>query len=111
MTNLIQITAAKALFPGNLADELGILQAEIAQLKRMEAKLKAEIEAAADGPSLEGNFYRASVSYVDNSYTVDWEQAFKALVPKTRQDRAGEYTKMRKGGVRIAVKARSTKAA
>jgi len=90
-----------------------VLQAEIAQLKATEAKLKASIEAAAAGSlsSVEGNFYRASISYVDNSYTVDWEQAFKALVPKTRQDRAGEYTKMRKGGVRIAVKARSTKAA
>lgn len=115
MTNLITITAPKSAFPGSLADELGALQAEIAQLRVKERKLKDAIAAYAPptvrGGALEGNFYRATASYINHSRVVDWEAAFFALAPKTRHEQRFEHTKLRKGSWRINVRAKQTRAA
>lgn len=110
MTNLITITAAKSAFPGILADELGALQAEIAQLRAKERKLKDAIAANGRDGVVEGNFYRATASFIEHSEVVDWEAAFFALAPKTRHEQRFEHTKFRKGSVRINVRAKQTAA-
>ncbi len=110
MTNLITITAAKSAFPGSLADELGALQAEIAQLRSKERKLKDAIAANERDGVVEGNFYRSTVSFIEDTDVVDWEAAFFALAPKTRHEQRFEHTKRRKGSVRINVRAKQTAA-
>jgi hypothetical protein len=104
---MITITAQKARFPGNLADELGALQGQIKELRDAERALKdALIETGR--AKVEGNFFSVSISEIEDTFPIDWEVAFAALVPKTRQDRAAEFTKLRRGGFRVQARAKST---
>tara|TARA_R110000851_G_scaffold174949_6_gene321195 strand:- start:5467 stop:5811 length:345 start_codon:yes stop_codon:yes gene_type:complete len=105
----ITITAAKAAYPANLADELGALQAQIADLREVEAHLKDQlVDQGSD--VIEGNFFKATISQVASATPIDYKAAFLALVPKTRLALASEYTKFRSGSVRVAVKARPSSA-
>ncbi len=107
MNAQIQITTTKAAFPGNLADELGRLQAEIKALREQERQLKDALIATGQA-KVEGNFFATTISYIEASTPIDWEVAFKTLVPKTRQDRAYEFTKYRAATYRVAARAKST---
>jgi hypothetical protein len=110
MTN-ITIIAPKAQHPGNLADELGAVQAQIAQLREQEKQLKDAIIAnAGEAGAVEGNFYRATASFIEAGERIDWQEAFMALVPKARQARAQNYTKGTKAFWRVAAKALPTRA-
>lgn len=100
----------KTRYPGNLADELGALQSQIAELRKKEAALKGAI-AETGSSVVEGQWYRASVSDVAASSVIDWKAAFNALVPKTRQAFAANYTQQRAGYTAIRVSARSSQAA
>lgn len=108
---VITITTQKAKHPGNLADELGALQAQIAELRKKEKQLKDAIIANGGDDGINGNFFRATASYVEASAPIDWQAAFFALVPKTRQEQRFRYTTSKAAYWRIVVKALPTKAA
>jgi hypothetical protein len=81
---MITISTQKARFPGNLADELGALQAQIKELRDKERMLKDSLIATRKA-KVEGNFFSVSISDIEDAYPIDWELPFMSLVPKTRQ--------------------------
>lgn len=61
----------------NLIDELGLLKAQIAEMKSREEALKAEVILAGGG---EGLLYRATVSETTRK-VIDWRAVAEALGP------------------------------
>jgi hypothetical protein len=51
-----------------------------------------------------------SISDIEDSYPIEWKTAFMSLVPKTRQAQAANFTKLRKGSIRVQARAKSTAA-
>lgn len=101
MTN-ITIIAAKAAYPGNLADEYLHLKAQMADLKKAEDALKDAILATGKA-SIEGNFGRVVVSEIVQRVTIDYKRAAETMIaPKVLAD----FTRVLPGNYRFNVKAR-----
>ncbi len=95
---LYDVTDAAAI-----TDELGRLQAEIAELRQAEKVLRELLIASGESP-VEGNHYRATVSRYIASRT-DWRAVAEKLSP-SRQLIAAHTKKAET--VRVAIKARKT---
>jgi arginyl-tRNA--protein-N-Asp/Glu arginylyltransferase len=79
-------------------DALGLLQAQIAELKQKEAAMRAEIEAAGLR-TIEGNLYRVTISHCDGRATIDWRTIAQKFEPSRQLITAhttigNEYTKL-----------------
>lgn len=94
------------LSSGDIADELGHIQAQLADLKVIEKNLKDQLIRRGQH-AIEGRYFRAIVSHVDATSSIDWRAAFEALVPKTRADLAGDYRRDRAAYTCVSVKART----
>lgn len=81
MKNVITITAKKAAYPGNLADEYLDLKRRIAELAAEEKVLKDAILATGK-PVLEGNFGRVTVSPVEGRVDIDYRAAALGMLSK-----------------------------
>lgn len=69
---------------GMVADELGLVKADIKALEAKEEALKSNlISAASEGPdkSFEGSLYRATVSFTNRTVT-DWKAVTGYLIDK-----------------------------
>ena len=61
------------------ADRLGAIKAQLAEIKKIEDALKAELTALGVG-SYEGDMFRATVS-ITEKVTVDWKAVCEKLEP------------------------------
>lgn len=86
-----------------LADELGFIKSQIADLKEKEELLKTKLIEAGQ-PVVEGSLFRAAVSLVAGRTIVDWEAVALKFEPSRQLITA--HTKESKPCVKVLVSAR-----
>jgi len=79
-------------------DTLGMIQAQIADLKKQEATIRAELEAAGL-KHIDGNLYRVTIATCDGKATIDWRAIAQKFEPSRQLITAhttigNEYTRM-----------------
>lgn len=89
----------------NLADQLGTIQAAIADLKKQEAALKGAI---LESGTLEGDLFKATVVEAERS-TVNWKAVAQKLEPSHQLVRA-HTSRKDVVSIRVTAKPTTTKA-
>lgn len=90
---------------GAIADRLGQIKAQIADLKVEQDNLEAELKEMGAG-SYEGMFFRAVVVDCAGSTKVDWKAVAQKLSPSRQLIQA--HTSTSKGSTKITIYARKT---
>jgi hypothetical protein len=73
----------------NTADELGLIQAQIAELRKQEAEIKGEIF---ESGTVEGDLYKATLIEAERT-TVNWKKIAIDLGASPQKIRANSVTK------------------
>ena len=97
------VTAAAAL--AAKVDQLGAMQAAIADMKRKADQIRAELEDAGL-ENIEGQLYRVNFATVAGSTLTNWRAIAERLKASPQLIRA--YTKTGEASTRMTVKARQT---
>ncbi len=66
---------------GQMVDRLGYVQAEMAPLKTEEEQLKVQLRASKE-VEIEGDLFRATISYPQPGQKTDWETVARAIAAK-----------------------------
>lgn len=96
-------TAAEAI--AAKVDQLGAMQAAIADMKRKADQIRAELEDAGLD-NIDGQLYRVNFAQVAGRTATDWEAIAQRFKPSPQLIRA--YTKTGEPSTRMTVKARQT---
>jgi DNA-binding transcriptional regulator YdaS (Cro superfamily) len=86
-----------------LADQLGLIKAQIAQLKEQEQSITQELIATGE-KEIEGTTFRVAISLVEPSKQVDWKAVAQKLKPSHQLITAN--TGWKAGYVAVRVSAR-----
>ena len=97
------VTAAAAL--AAKVDQLGAMQAAMADMKRQADQIRAELEDAGLA-DIEGSLYRVNFAQCAGKTLTDWQAIAKRLKASPQLIRA--YTKTGEASTRMTVKARQT---
>jgi histidinol-phosphate/aromatic aminotransferase/cobyric acid decarboxylase-like protein len=97
------VTAAAAL--AAKVDQLGVMHAAIADMKRKADQIRAELEDAGLD-NIEGQLYRVNFATIAAKTLTDWQAIAKRLKASPQLIRA--YTKTGEASTRMTVKARQT---
>ena len=97
------VTAAAAL--AAKVDQLGAMQAAMADMKRKADALRADLEDAGLS-DIEGQLYRVNFAQVAGRTATNWEAIAQRFKPSAQLIRA--YTKTGEASTRMTVKARQT---